>query len=79
MKPMPSALMVRRVLHRLRYGIAQWPHFLSSPGRILQGGPGAAEIFHPMTYADGLSVITKTESSPRLPAVSNAQWNHPFS
>ena len=33
------------VLHRLRYGIAQWPHFLYSPGRILQGGPARQKFF----------------------------------
>ena len=60
MKPMPYALMVKGVFIAL--GTASHnSHFLYSE-RILQGA-GEAEIFHPMTCADGLSVITKMESS----------------
>ena len=38
---------------------------------------GAAEIFHPMTYADGLSVITKTANSPLSQVVSVCTMESP--
>ena len=64
MKPMPYVQMVKVVF------TSHWArHRTMAPLSLLLGAntprrAGAAEIFHPMTYADGLSVITKTANSP---------------
>ena len=67
-----------RFLHRIGYGIAQWPHFLYSQGEYSKDGR-RGEIFHQRLARMGCPLSQRRKAHTFLKRFPYTQWNHPFS